>query len=74
MQWETIEILREQNKGDSSIKFYLLIFVFFLFIELIGMTLLNKIIQVSGAQIPHHTICMVFCVYHPSQVSVHQLQ
>ena len=37
----------------------------FCLIEFIGVTLINKIIKVSGVQFCNTSLCMVLCVYHP---------
>ena len=39
--------------------------IFSLFIEFIGVTLLNKTIQVSGTQFYNHHLYIVLCVHHP---------
>ena len=42
------------------------------FVEFIGVTLVNKIIQVSGVQFYNSHLYIVLCV-HPSQVSFHRI-
>ena len=50
--------------------FLLLFLIFSLFIVFIGVKLVNKIIQVLGANSTTYHLYTVVCVHHPSQVSV----
>lgn len=45
--------------------------VFFLFIEFVGVILVNKVTQVSAVQSVIHHLCVILRVHHPKSISFH---